>query len=70
MKLLTDPWRELMNDRLKLVQQEADVSVWIIDKKSLTSLLNHAQTSAGGNVFQAPKVTSFENDLHHNLRRT
>jgi beta-lactamase regulating signal transducer with metallopeptidase domain len=61
MKLLTDPWRELMKDRLKLVQQEADVSVWIIDKKSLASLLNHAQTSAGV-VFQAPKVTSFENN--------
>jgi beta-lactamase regulating signal transducer with metallopeptidase domain len=61
-KLLTDPWRELMKDRLKLVQQEADVSVWIVEKQSLVSLLNHAQTSAGGNVLQAPKVTTFEND--------
>ncbi len=62
LKLLTEPWRELMKDRLKLVQEEADVSVWIIEKQSLASLLNHAQTPAGGNVLQAPKVTSFEND--------
>ena len=62
LNLLTEPWRQLMKDRLKLVQQEADVSVWIIEKQSLASLLNHAQTPAGGNVLQAPKVTTFEND--------
>jgi beta-lactamase regulating signal transducer with metallopeptidase domain len=57
MKLLTEPWRELLKDRLKLVQQEADVSAWIVDRKSLVDLVKHA-----GNVLQAPKVTTFEND--------
>ena len=62
MKLRTEPWRELLQDRLKLVQQEADVSAWIVDKKSLTDLLNLAQADTTSNVLQAPKVTTFEND--------
>jgi hypothetical protein len=61
-KLSTEPWRELLKDRLKLVQQEADVSAWIVDKKSLVDLLNHSQSDVTSNILQAPKVTTFEND--------
>jgi beta-lactamase regulating signal transducer with metallopeptidase domain len=62
MKLRTEPWRELLQDRLKLVQQEADVSAWIIDKPALTELLGLARSDALSDVLQAPKVTTFEND--------
>jgi hypothetical protein len=62
MKLRTEPWRELLEDRLKLVQQEADVSAWIVDKKPLADLLNLAQADTTSNVLQAPRVTTFEND--------
>ena len=62
MKPSTEPWRELLKDRLKLVQQEADVSAWIVEKESLAKLLNYAQAQVDVNVLQAPKVTAFEND--------
>jgi hypothetical protein len=55
-----NPWREGFKDHLKLINQEADVCAWIIDDKSVPDLLNSAQ-DATPNVFQAPKVTTFEN---------
>jgi hypothetical protein len=60
-RLSTEPWRELLKDRLKLVQQEADVSAWIIDKKSLADLVKCAQSESFANDNPAPKITSFEN---------
>jgi beta-lactamase regulating signal transducer with metallopeptidase domain len=60
LSLDANPWREAVKDHLKLINQEADVCAWIIDDKSVPDLLNSAQ-DATSNVFQAPKVTTFEN---------
>ena len=56
-----NPWREAFKDHLKLINQEADVCAWIIDDKSVPDLLNSALQDATSNLFQAPKVTTFEN---------
>ena len=56
-----NPWREAVKDHLKLIKQEADVSAWIIDDKSISDLLTSAQEDTTSNVVHAPKVTTFEN---------
>jgi beta-lactamase regulating signal transducer with metallopeptidase domain len=56
-----EPWRNSMIDRLKLVQEEGDVSVWTIDEHTIFDLLTSAQGDTNANVLQAPKVTVFEN---------
>jgi hypothetical protein len=54
-----EAWRPLLLPRVKLIQQEAEVSAWLLDDKALTDLLNSAQADTRTNVQMAPKVTSF-----------
>ena len=61
MSLDAEPWRELVQDRLKLVKQEADVCAWIIDDKALVDILTLAQNDTSSNVLQAPKTIGREN---------
>jgi hypothetical protein len=58
-----EPWRNSIVDRLRLVHEEADVSVWTIDDHALFDLLTSAQENTSSNVLQAPKATTFE-DAH------
>jgi hypothetical protein len=58
-----EPWRNNIVDRLKLVHEEGDVSVWTIDDQALFDLLTSAQENTNANVLQAPKATTFE-DAH------
>ncbi len=53
-------WRNRLDDRLKLIQQEADVTVWVIDDNSLYDLLTFAQGDTRCNVLMAPKVSADE----------
>jgi hypothetical protein len=61
MSLDAEPWRELVQDRLKLVKQEADVCAWIIDEKGLGELLTFAMENTSSNVLQAPRKIGREN---------
>jgi bla regulator protein blaR1 len=54
-------WRELLQDRLKLVSQEADVCAWIVDDKAILDLLNLTMEQSWVNVLQAPKAVGPEN---------
>ena len=54
-------WRNRFDDRLKVIQQDADVTAWFIDDQCLGELLTVAQGDTAVNVLRAPKVTSFEN---------
>jgi hypothetical protein len=56
-----EPWRNSMIDRLKLVHEVGDVSVWTIDDHTVFDLLTSAQSDMNGHVLQAPRVTVFEN---------
>jgi hypothetical protein len=47
-------------DRLKLLQQEADVSVWIIDDEAMFDILTLAQGHVTSSVLQAPKTVAKE----------
>jgi len=61
MSLDAEPWRELVQDKLKLVKQEADVCAWIIDEKDLVDILTLAQSDISSNVLQSPKTIGREN---------
>jgi hypothetical protein len=63
MMLDAQPWRDRVTGRLKLVQQEADVCVWLVDDKSLTDILSYAHGDIHSNVLQAPKVVADENAI-------
>ncbi len=54
-------WRELLQDRMKLVSQEADVCAWIVDDKGIFDLLHLAMGQVWVNVLQAPKLVGGEN---------
>ncbi len=54
-----EAWRQLVLPRVKLIQQEADFSAWLLDDKALKDLLTSAQGDTRTNVLMAPKVTSF-----------
>ena len=61
LSLDAQPWRDLATNRLKLVQQDADVCVWIIDDEAMFDLLTDAQKNVTSNVLQAPKAVATEN---------
>jgi beta-lactamase regulating signal transducer with metallopeptidase domain len=54
-----EAWRQLLLPRMKLIQQEADCSAWLLDDNALTDFLTSAQADTRTNVLMAPKVTSF-----------
>ena len=56
-----EPWRNLLQDRLKLVSQDADVCAWIADDKAIFDLLTLAMAHTMTNVLQAPKAVGEEN---------
>ena len=61
LSLDAQPWRDRVSDRLTLVQQDADVCVWIIDDDALFDILKDAQQTVTSNVLQAPKVIAAQN---------
>ncbi len=61
LSLDAQPWRDLATSRLKLVQQDADVCIWIIDDQTMFDLLTDAQKNVTSNVLQAPKAVAQEN---------
>ncbi len=54
-------WRDRLLDRLKLVYQDADVSAWIIDDRSIYDMLIVAQGDMRSNVLQMPRADAPEN---------
>ena len=54
-----EAWRQLLLSRMKLIQQDAEYSAWLLDDNALKDLLTSAQGDTRTNVLMAPKVTSF-----------
>jgi hypothetical protein len=55
------PWRDVLEGRLKPVEREDGSHGWVIDTPALTDLLKSIQGDPVANVIQSPKVTTLEN---------
>lgn len=63
LSLDANPWRNLLRERLTLIQQDGDVSAWVIDAQSFTDLLKQLVSETASNAVQAPTVSTFENGV-------